>query len=629
MYYCRAESLHSRRRQTVNEPPRQTARVFPRILSLLFISCLSINLALAGIFIASGSGLTATRADGLTVTGADGLTVTGADGLTITGADGTIYLANSLVVQQPTGLTATGVDGLTVTGADGLTITGADSRAIAHADGLTATGADGLTITGADGLTVTGADGRVFTISPTGLTITGADGLTVTGADVVTLTGLVGLVETGTEEALPPGLQSLDPELAILLNQLTDDSNVNAAVLYHRPPTEADLADLVRLGILGGTRYRALPIVTLTTTRAQLIAVSRLRAVRSIYSNRSLQNLADPGRGLTGVDRVRQDADLTARNAGLPVSGRGVTVAVIDTGLDGLHGDLAGRVVKNLKRASLPGVGVGFTYPVELGEVPNTDLVSGHGTFVAGVIAGGGARSAGKYTGVAPGAGLVGLSAGDLNLFFVLEAFDYLLARGAELGVRVVNCSFSANIVYDKHDPVNVATQLLTGRGINVVFSAGNTGPATNTLNPYAMAPWVISVGATDERGRLADFSSRGDPANPDSHPTLVAPGVNVISLRATSLGISGILGGSLANDLKYLSAAELLFYATASGTSFSAPQVAGTVALMLEVNPGLTPAQVRDILQRTATPLPAHYRHEVGAGMLNAYAAVLKAAFP
>jgi serine protease AprX len=110
--------------------------------------------------------------------------------------------------------------------------------------------------------------------------------------------------------------------------------------------------------------------------------------------------------------------------------------------------------------------------------------------------------------------------------------------------------------------------------------------------------------------------------------PTIVAPGVNVVSLRATGASVTGTLGVAQ-DDKERLAPAELPFYTTASGTSFSAPQVAGTVALMLEANPNLTPPQIRDILQRTATPLPGYFQHEVGAGMLNAHAAVLEAAFP
>ncbi|HYG08460.1 MAG TPA: S8 family serine peptidase, partial [Pyrinomonadaceae bacterium] len=355
--------------------------------------------------------------------------------------------------------------------------------------------------------------------------------------------------------------------------------------------------------------------------------VSRLPAVRSIYGNRTLHTTADPYLAPVGAERVARDFELTNSNAGIPVTGRGVTVAVLDTGLDGTHGDLAGRVAQNVKLLDTQSVSVGFTPPVGVENVPNTDQVYGHGTFVAGMIAGDGARSGGAYAGVAPGAKLVGLSAGDLNLFYVLAGFDYLLTR-PDLGVRVVNCSFSANAVYDENDPVNVATRMLTEHGINVVFSAGNSGPGLHTLNPYAAAPWVVSVGATDHKGRLASFSARGafDDGDSASRPTLVAPGVNVVGLRssgASLVGLSGIVSS------RQLSAAELPFYAAGSGTSFSAPQAAGVIALMLEANPALTPAQVRDILHRTATPLPSYYRHEVGAGMLNAHAAVLEATFP
>jgi serine protease AprX len=99
--------------------------------------------------------------------------------------------------------------------------------------------------------------------------------------------------------------------------------------------------------------------------------------------------------------------------------------------------------------------------------------------------------------------------------------------------------------------------------------------------------------------------------------------------LRATGVGLEGLLGLGLLGDLSRLSAQDMFNYTVGSGTSFSAPQVTGTIALMLEINPSLTPAQIRDILQRTATPMPQYYRYEVGAGMLNAHAAVLEAAFP
>jgi serine protease AprX len=579
-----------------------------------------------------------TSADGIVMTGADGIVMTGADGIVMTGADGTTYHPASVTIGQANGIVMTGADGIVMTGADGVQQTAANGIVMTGADGIVMTGADGIVMTGADGIVMTGADGAITSVAPAGFTFAGVTGIVMTGADGISVTGALGLAITDgfgmfvtAGEAPGTGLKSVDPELLIKLNQLTDDSSVNAVIVYHRMPTETDLADLQQLGIAGGTRYHSLPFVTITGTRDQISAISRLPAVRSIYGNRTLNLTSEPEvRAATGVTRVTSDAEITGHNAGLPVSGRGVTVAVLDTGIDGTHGDLSGRVTQNVKLASLQSASVGFDYPIDIENLPDTDFTYGHGTFVAGVIGGNGARSGGKYAGVAPGANLIGLSAGDLSLLYVLEGFDYLLTHSSELGVRVLNCSFSANTVFDVNDPVNIATRMLTDHSVNVVFSAGNTGPGGHTLNPYAVAPWVVSVGATDTPGKLASFSSRGDFTSALFRPTLVAPGVNVVSIRGTGIvNVTGAEGIAVGADTTRLSLGELPYYSTASGTSFSAPQVTGAIALMLEANPGLNPAQVKEILQQTATPLPPYYRHEVGAGMLNVHAAVLAATFP
>lgn len=579
----------------------------------------------------------ATSADGIVMTGADGIVMTGADGIVMTGADGSSYRADSVTITLPNGIVMTGADGIVMTGADGVQRQAGNGIVMTGADGIVMTGADGIVMTGADSVRATGADGVVFSVVPDGLRFSGATGIVMTGADGIVMTGADGIVMTGADGLLPgairppsTGLRSVDPELALQLTQLADDSTVNAVVVYHRLPSDLDLADLQKIGIVGGTRFHALPMITLTGTRDQITAISQLPAVRSIYGNRTLNLNSEPEvRAVTGVDRAWRDAEITTSNHNLPVTGKNITVAVLDTGVDGNHGDLAGRVAKNIKLAGTQSASVGFNYPINSESLSNTDQAYGHGTFVAGVIAGNGSQSGGKYAGVAPGARVVGLSAGDISLLYVLEGFDYLLTNGSSLGVRVVNCSFSANTVFDVNDPVNIATRMLTDAGVNVVFSAGNTGPGAHTLNPYAVAPWVVSVGATDTKGRLASFSSRGDFANSMFHPTLVAPGVNVVSLRGSGIanvtGATGIAGA----DTQRLSASELPYYTTANGTSFSAPQVTGAIALMLEANPNLAPAEVKDILQRTATPLPPYYTYESGTGMLNVHAAVLDAAYP
>ncbi|MDQ3906965.1 MAG: S8 family serine peptidase [Acidobacteriota bacterium] len=584
---------------------------------------------------ASANKVASTHPDGITVSGADGITVSGADGITISTADGTTRKVDSVTVRRPNGITISTADAMNAVGTDGVMPRQSNGITISTADGITISTADGITISTADGALTRETDGKVNQITPDGLSILHADGITASGADGITISTADGITISTADGVIASsggaqrvaGLQSVDPELAVKLDQMTDDSSVNAVLVYHHLPTDQDLADLQRIGVIGGTRFRVLPMIYVTATRDQIVAVSHLPAVRSIYGNRTLEFTADPANGATGVDRARADSDITRAVGGFPVDGRGVTVAVLDTGIDATHADLAGRVAQNVKLADLQSVPAGFNYPVNVEGLPDTDTAYGHGTFVAGVIGGNGSRSNGQFTGVAPGARLVGLSAGDASLVFVLNGLDYLLDKGPSLGVRVVNCSFSAETVYDTNDPVNIATKMLYDGGVSVVFSAGNDGPDYHTLNPYASAPWVISVGAT-EGGKLASYSSRGDFARTDIHPTLVAPGTKIVSLRSSGVSQTGVEGPGFNSDTS-LPPTLIPYYTTATGTSFSAPQVAGTIALMLEANPRLTPTQIKDILERTATPLAPYYQPEVGAGMLNAHAAVLEAAFP
>jgi serine protease AprX len=589
-----------------------------------------------GVAYTGANSYAATHADGVTFTGADGVTFTGTDGVTFTGTDGTTYKANSVVVRQPNGITFTGADGVTFTGTDGVTFTGTDGVTFTGTDGSTMANVQSAYVNGASRIVGTRLDGTTFSASTNGVTFTGTDGVTITGGNGVSATGVDGfrllgadgVTFTGTDAGAGNlGLMGFDPALAAKLDLLTDDSNVNAAVVFHHAVTDADIATLKALGVRGGTRFRALPVVVVTATKEQVSAVSKLSSVRYITSDRTLQWSADNSREQSGLARVRQDYDLRRVSGTGSFQGNGVTVAVLDTGLDSTHPDISNRVQRNVKLADFQGANLlDFFPPFNVEKLPDTDQLSGHGTFVGGIIAGTGSSSGGKYAGYAPKAKLVGLSAGDASLFNVLAGFDYILSH-PELNIRVVNCSFSANTVYDENDPVNVATRMLYERGVNVVVSAGNAGPGMHTLNPYAAAPWVVSVGALDQRGRLTDYSARGDFGSRNFRPTLSAPGTSIVSLRAPGTNLTGTT--SLPADAQGLLPTEIPYYTSASGTSFSAPAVAGTIALMLEADPTLTPARVRDILQRTATPLPPYYQHEVGAGALNAHAAVLQSAFP
>jgi serine protease AprX len=497
--------------------------------------------------------------------------------------------------------------------------------------GVTLTGADGVTLTGADGVTLTGAD-TVLLTGTNGVTLTGADGVWLTGADALTYTGV--------DEVVPgvpasSGIRSVDAELAWLLNTLPDSSAVNVFLVFYRTPTASDFDSIRNAGIIGGTIFNNLPMVLVNATRSQITALSTLSSIRTIYSNKTFEFFTHDTRILTGQIKVTGDRRLTQHNSGMPLSGQGVTVAVLDTGIDTTHPDLSygSQVIQNVRVADLQGSSPTFLYPQVVEGLTNSDPVMGHGTFVAGVIAGTGAASGGYYGGMAPGAGLLGVSGGDASLFFVLSGMDYILSHRADMNIRVVNCSFGIAGIFDSNDPVNIATRILHDAGISVVFSAGNRGDQPNSLNPYSVAPWVIGVGSVNKSGSLSNFSSRGAAGYGMYHPTLVAPGESVVSARASGVNVVGTSGLSAGlaspdNDIQAVPSAYLPRYTCSSGTSFAAPQVAGTIALMLQANPRLTVDQISQILQRTSTPMLGYSRYEVGAGNLNSYAAVRQAAF-
>jgi serine protease AprX len=442
-----------------------------------------------------------------------------------------------------------------------------------------------------------------------GLLFSDASGLRWNDVGGIRWNDVGGLLFNG---ALETGVADIDLELLSRLSFLPDTSSINVIVTYRVAPTVVDLANLQAMGILGGAIFRRLPMVVVNATRDQIARIAGLPAVRSVFANRSLSFLDAESRALIGLDEVEADLELP-RPGGFSLSGAGITIAVLDTGVDATHPDLpyGSKVVGNVRLDGALGAGLGFVYPQPVEGLPNTDLILGHGTFVSSVAAGTGQASGGAYRGVAPGAAILGLSAGDLFIVNVLEGFDYVLDNAARYGVRVVNCSWGTEGWFDPDDPINIATRLLYEAGITVVFAAGNQGPSPDTLNPYSVAPWVIGVGSSRKDGRLSRFSSRGIFEELLYHPALVAPGEAVTAATPFLLNPAGG------------------FYATESGTSFAAPHVAGVVALVLQARPDLKPAEVKRLLLSTATPVLERDRSEVGAGRLDAWAAITGAVDP
>ena len=420
----------------------------------------------------------------------------------------------------------------------------------------------------------------------------------------------------------------------------------------------------VTTGILnagaGVVQFNNFSMVAALATPAQLIAISALPGLEGIYANKQLQYYLLH----ESVPAIRADAVHVAG-----ITGRGIGVAILDSGIDGLYNpDVAypQHTIANVKvlynQNDLFTFGKDVPKPIRKGatlvtpNIPNSETSVGHGTHVAGIVGSRGTASNGYYTGVAPGANLIGIGTGDiLFVFFALAGFDYILDHQHEYNIKVVNNSWGTTGTFDPKDPINEATKKLSNRGITVVFAAGNEGPGENTLNPYSAAPWVISVAAgckpspdptnsqsgcmrddgsnplepTDNEPRehiLADFSSRGIPGDPLYHPDITAPGVRIVSTRASTGTVMNGLDLNRDARLCNISLLNEPFYTCASGTSMAAPHIAGVVALMQEAAGGrLSPSQVLNALTSTARPIPDYALWEVGAGYVDAFAAVMK----
>ena len=355
--------------------------------------------------------------------------------------------------------------------------------------------------------------------------------------------------------------------------------------------------------------------------------VSRLLGtpgLKSLYLNQRLEYYLHESVALIGADRARTQ---------LGVDGKGIGIAIIDSGIDATHPDLkyGTKVVQNVKIAGVSAedspTGSSIVQVVE--NLPNSDSSSGHGTHCAGIAAGSGAASGGHYGGVAQGAHLVGIGTGDtLFIFYALEGFDYAISNRAKYNIRVISNSWGSTMdpgeAFDPNNPINQASKVAHDLGMTVVFASGNSGPGTDTLNRYSVAPWVIGVANGWKDGTtLESSSSRGRYQDSFYHPTLTGPGTDIVSTRAPNTVLPPL--GMAGNDPN-IQTEWLPYYTTMTGTSMACPHVAGVASLLYQARPDMTPDLVKRILVNTATPMPDYEEYAVGAGMINAYAAVQQA---
>ncbi len=477
------------------------------------------------------------------------------------------------------------------------------------------------------------------------------------------------------------------PAVAINLSPVTPpvvDAKINQALAanptadvivgFRSAPTDADIVNLIKAGFTGPfERYSIVPAVAATATAASMKAILANTRVARVEFDEVLQYNLDRA---TAVARARQiwNADyLTA--AGVQhggFSGRGVTVAVVDSGIDGRHPDLkpalkgnfimAGRTNGNEAAAILdpedfgPSAPVNRTLEADATAVtaPTTDN-GGHGTHVAGIVASRGTESGGKYKGVAPSAKLVGLSVGEVvNVSRGLAAFDWIHKKGKSYGIKVVTNSWGGSGSEALPDSLTYAAvrRLINDDGLTVLFAAGNDGGDGTTIETSANCniPEVICVANYyDRTGYLDASSSRGLKTNENTWPDVAAPGTQIISTAmlggpvtyygTAQDGAIAVLDGSgepivvsapTAKTRTYnVNGQDVMVgdYASLTGTSMATPVVAGVVALLLEANPNLTPAQIKQIIRTTASPVPGRTYavdgFELGTGVVDAAEAV------
>jgi serine protease AprX len=295
--------------------------------------------------------------------------------------------------------------------------------------------------------------------------------------------------------------------------------------------------------------------------------------------------------------------------------GTGIGVAVVDAGINWQQ-DLytkfgQNRVVANVR------------FNTDYNQTTFDNF--GHGSHIAGIVGGNGSTSNGKYIGVAPMANIINVKVsnddGSATASTVVAGLQWVLENRAQYNIRVVNLSLNSAVGESYHtNPLNAAVEILWFNGIVVVVSAGNNG--SGALYPPANDPFVITVGATDDKGTtgLADdvvttFSAYGTTESGFAKPDLVAPGRDIVSLLGNSNGVIPTQHPENRVDGSYF---------RMSGTSMSAPMVAGAVALLLEDEPNLNPNQVKYRLMATANQnWPGYNVTTAGAGYLDVSAAV------
>ena len=436
----------------------------------------------------------------------------------------------------------------------------------------------------------------------------------LTRAPVAVALGLL-LAFAGARPAQAIDLASLPTGVSQLVAAYGPATLTRGIATFPAIPTAAQAEGLAGIG-LSVQRLRNVPLAVVYGPVGAMQLAATTGLADDVY----------PDTAIEYFDTASADAmgGAAARAAGL--RGQGVTVAVVDSGCDASHPDLADHVVHNVKVYSgeyanqVPDGSTTIAIANETGPYQNTDIGSGHGTHVAGIIAADSTTDpSGGRLGVAPDAELVCYSVGETAFVSAaVTAYDHLLDQPDLWGVDVINNSWGNSFQqFDPRHPVNVVTKAMADLGVVVVFAAGNSGYSETemSLNPFSQAPWVMSVAASnvaDATTNRAQFSSNGLIFDNSQAVTIGAGGhtvftgdrIGVYHPDVTAPGDDISSTCSTAGTIVPACPPPNYTNATAGGTSMASPHVAGAAAILLQANPNLTPDQVRMALQSTATPV-------------------------
>lgn len=385
-----------------------------------------------------------------------------------------------------------------------------------------------------------------------------------------------------------PDPSKIHPRLAERLQtqaraMLTTPEPLRVIVQYRAPVV--GIAEAIQ-GVIATTRtYRLIAASAHLALPDAINALTDRAEVTMIWYDEPVHTMLDASVPLIGAPQVWQN----------DVTGRGIKVAIVDTGIDPNHPDFAGRIV-HIKD---------FTGE---GDVDK----NGHGTHVAGIVGASGAASQGKYRGVAPECSfyiakvLRGNGSGTMS--DVMSGVEWAVEQGAQ----VVNLSLGSDGACDGTDALSVLCDAAVARGVVLCVAAGNAGPGASTVGSPGCARTVITVGATTKSDQVASFSSRGPTSDGRIKPDVCFPGVNIVACRASGTAMGTPLDA---------------YYTSASGTSMATPHATGACALLLQAKPGLSSQQIKETLMNTAKDLglDANTQGKGRAQVFNAYQSALE----